>query len=80
MELSDDQRENARQCLAKKIALQHSLRTSNLDKANLLDETKISLSNFYLDWMKKFGDFYKTLDSVQKEEVFRFYNIITKPL
>jgi hypothetical protein len=78
MELTDEQREEARQCLAKKITLQQSLRTPNLDQANFLEETKISLSNFYLDWMKKFGDQYTTLDSVQKEEVFRFYTIITK--
>ena len=79
MELTDDQRENARQLLAKKITLQQSLRSSNLDQADLLEQTKVSLSNFYMDWMKKFGDQYATLDPLQKEEVFRFYTIITKP-
>lgn len=76
MELTKTQRENAIQILEKKISFQQSLKASSLDNANPLDQTKIVLSNFYLNWMKNFGDLYDSLNPHQKEEVFRFYTAV----
>jgi hypothetical protein len=76
MDLTDEQRAIAIQRLTEKIAFQQSLLPADASKAGILDQTKITVLNFYMDWIKKFGIQYQTLDTAQKADARRFFDIV----